>query len=166
MKIKSTLEWLLNPEVYNYRPQRRNTMDRYCKVLVIDDEFIIRQGMKHMIDWEKEGFQIVGEANNGQEGLEMIEMLKPNIVLADIVMPVIDGMELSKRVHNKHPDIQIIILSGYDKFEYVKSTLLYGAVDYILKPELNPKELLNALKKAADRIPGMVLVDDNEVRLS
>lgn len=139
-------------------------MNRYCKILVIDDEFIIRQGMKHMIDWEKEGFQIVGEASNGQEGLKMIESLRPNIVLADIVMPIIDGMELSKRIHNKYPEIQIIILSGYDKFEYVKSTLLYGAVDYILKPSLNPIELLKALKKAADRIPGMVLMKDNEVR--
>lgn len=139
-------------------------MNGYCKILVIDDEFIIRQGMKHMIDWEKEGFQIVGEASNGQEGLKMIESLQPNIVLTDIVMPIVDGMELSKQIQKRYPEIQIIILSGYDKFEYVKSTLLSGAVDYILKPTLNPTDLLKTLKKAAGRIPGMVLVKDDEVR--
>ena len=70
-------------------------MAEYCKVVIIDDEFIMRQGMKHMLDWEKEGFQIVGEASNGQEGLEVIEKTKPNIVLTDIVMPVLDGIEFS-----------------------------------------------------------------------
>lgn len=71
-------------------------MAEYCKVVIIDDEFIMRQGMKHMLDWEKEGFQIVGEASNGQEGLEVIEKTKPNIVLTDIVMPVLDGIEFSE----------------------------------------------------------------------
>lgn len=66
-------------------------MDDYCKVLIIDDEFITRQGIKHMILWEKEGFQIVGEASNGQEGLDLIGKLQPDIVLADIVMPVLNG---------------------------------------------------------------------------
>lgn len=70
-------------------------MAGYCKVVIIDDEYIMRQGMKHMLDWEKEGFQIVGEASNGQEGLEVIEKTLPNIVLADIVMPVL--MELNSR---------------------------------------------------------------------
>lgn len=64
-------------------------MAEYCKVVIIDDEFIMRQGMKHMLDWEKEGFQIVGEASNGQEGLEVIEKTKPNIVLTDIVLSLI-----------------------------------------------------------------------------
>jgi two-component system response regulator YesN len=138
-------------------------MSDYCKILIIDDEFIMRQGMKHLLDWEKEGFQIVGEASNGQEGLELIEQLSPHIILADIVMPVLNGMEFSKLVQKKYPQIQIIILSSYDNFEYVKSTLLNGAVDYILKPTLNPQDLLKVLKKAASRIPGMVLSRGNEI---
>ena len=105
-------------------------MEDYCKVLIIDDEFIMRQGMKHMLEWEKEGFQIVGEATNGQEGLDLIEKLEPDIVLADIVMPVLDGIEFSQILKQKYPGIQLIILSSYDKFEYVKSTLLNGASDY------------------------------------
>lgn len=138
-------------------------MENYCKVLIIDDEFIMRQGMKYMMDWEKEGFQIVGEATNGQEGLDLIEQVKPDIVLADIVMPVLDGIEFSKILGQRHPEIQLVILSSYDKFEYVKSTLLNGAVDYILKPTLNPEILLKTLNKAARNIPGLVLRKDKEM---
>lgn len=138
-------------------------MADYCKVLIIDDEFIMRQGMKHMLDWEKEGFQIVGEASNGQEGLLLVEEREPDIVLADIVMPVIDGIEFSEIIGKRFPSIQLIILSSYDKFEYVKTTLLNGASDYILKPTLNPEILLSALHKAVGKIPGMQLPDRKEV---
>ncbi|WP_277238783.1 response regulator [Merdimonas faecis] len=138
-------------------------MEDYCKVLIIDDEFIMRQGMKHMLEWEKEGFQIVGEATNGQEGLDLIEKLEPDIVLADIVMPVLDGIEFSQILKQKYPEIQLIILSSYDKFEYVKSTLLNGASDYILKPTLNPEILLKTLQKAARNIPGLTLRKEKEL---
>lgn len=132
-------------------------MSNYCKVLVIDDEFITRQGIKHMILWEQEGFQIVGEASNGQEGLEMIEKYQPDIVLADIVMPVLNGIDFSLILQERYPDIRLIILSSYDNFEYVRTTLLNGAVDYVLKPTLNPQILLRALKKAVRSIPGFHL---------
>lgn len=132
-------------------------MAEYCKVVIIDDEFIMRQGMKHMLDWEKEGFQIVGEASNGQEGLEVIEKTKPNIVLTDIVMPVLDGIEFSEILNKRFPEMQLVILSSYIKFEYVKATFLNGVVDYILKPTLNPEILLSTLKKVAGKIPGMEL---------
>lgn len=138
-------------------------MSEYCKVLIVDDEFLMRQGMKHMLEWEKEGFQIVGEASNGQEGLDLVEQLKPHIVLADIVMPVIDGIEFSEILEKKFPFIQLIILSSYDKFEYVKTTLLHGAADYILKPTLNPDILLKALLKAAEKIPNLTLNVKKEV---
>lgn len=132
-------------------------MSEYCKVLIIDDEFITRQGIKHMILWEQEGFQVVGEASNGQEGLEMIEKYQPDIVLADIVMPVLNGIDFSLILQERYPDIKLIILSSYDNFEYVRATLLSGAVDYVLKPTLNPEILLHALKKAAHSIPGLHL---------
>lgn len=141
-------------------------MDRYCKVVIIDDEFIMRQGMKHMMNWEEEGFQVVGEATNGREGLDLIEKLMPDIVLADIVMPVLDGIEFSKILKERYPDIQLIILSSYDKFEYVKETLLNGAVDYILKPSMNPGMLLKTLKKAASNIPGMQTLKQSGISFS
>lgn len=132
-------------------------------MLVIDDEFITRQGIKHMLLWEQEGFQIVGEASNGQEGLEMIEKYHPEIVLADIVMPVLNGIDFSLILQEKYPDIKLIILSSYDNFEYVRTTLLNGAVDYVLKPTLNPEILIRALKKAARSIPGFQL--DKKVKV-
>lgn len=135
----------------------------YCKVLIVEDEFIMRQGMKHMLEWEKEGFTIVGEATNGQEALEKIEELKPNIIISDIVMPILDGVDFSKVVQKKYPDIQIIILSSYDNFDYVKNTFLHGVIDYILKPTLNPSQLINTLKKAVKKIPGFELAQNENI---
>lgn len=137
-------------------------MEKYCKVLIVEDEFIMRQGIKHMINWESEGFTIVGESTNGKEALDIIEEVKPNIIISDIVMPILDGVDFSKIVQKKYPEIQIVILSSYDKFEYVKNTLLSGAVDYVLKPTLTPSNLILTLKKAVNRIPGMKLMKNDE----
>lgn len=138
----------------------------YCRVLIVEDEFIMRQGMKHMIEWEKEGFTIVGEATNGEEALQLIEVLKPNIVISDIVMPILNGVDFSKAIQKKYPEVQIIILSSYDNFEYVKDTLLSGAIDYILKPTLNQVQLLVSLNKAVNRIPGLELIKDEDMYYS
>ncbi|MFC0272871.1 response regulator [Metabacillus herbersteinensis] len=126
-----------------------------CRILIVDDEQLIRQGIKHYVQWEQEGFQIVGEASNGQEALELIELTKPHIVLTDIVMPIMDGEELTRIVKSKYPHIQIIILSSFGEFEYVRSTFQSGAVDYILKPKLDAETLLNVLTTAASRIPSL-----------
>lgn len=140
-------------------------MADYCRILIIDDEFIMRQGLKHMLDWERQGFEIVGEASNGKEGLELIAGCNPHIVLCDIVMPQMDGVDFSKMVQSVYPEVQIIILSSYDNFEYVKGALQSGAVDYVLKPTLNPQELLEILKRAAKKIPGLTLIQEDRVSL-
>ncbi|BBF45209.1 two-component response regulator yesN [Lachnospiraceae bacterium KM106-2] len=141
-------------------------MCSYCKILIVDDELIMRKGIRHIIDWEQEGFEIVGEASNGKEALSQIETLKPDIIIADVVMPVLNGVDFSKILNEKYPNIQLIILSSYNDFNFVRSTLLNQAVDYILKPTLNQEELLKALKKAVLRIPGMVLKQDHSVHIS
>ena len=128
------------------------------KVLIVDDEFIMRQGLRYMIAWEKEGYTIIGEASNGKEAFDLIEKERPDIVISDIVMPLMDGVDFTVAVHHRFPDIQMIILSGYDKFEYVKQTFMNGVVDYILKPTLTPHEVLTVLKKAAKNIPGYELL--------
>lgn len=126
-----------------------------CRILIVDDEILIRQGIKHYIDWEQEGFLIVGEASNGQEALEIIEAAKPHIIMTDIVMPIMDGEELTKIVKERYPQIEIIILSSFGEFDYVRSTFQSGVVDYILKPKLDAQGLLKVLKTAASKIPAL-----------
>lgn len=127
------------------------------KVLIVDDEYIMRQGLRYMISWEEEGFQIVGEATNGQEALHQIEQLQPHIVLCDVVMSLMDGIDFVTSVHRLYPSIEILVLSGYDKFEYVRRTLLNGASDYILKPTLNPQVLRQSLQNALHRLSPALL---------
>ncbi|ERI92491.1 response regulator receiver domain protein [Clostridiales bacterium oral taxon 876 str. F0540] len=134
-----------------------------CKILIVDDEYLLRQGIKHLVDWEKEGFSIVGEASNGKEALGLIETLKPHIILSDIVMPVMDGLELVKYVKENYPQIQIVILSGYSDFNYVKGTFKLGVNDYILKPKLNPDEIVTLLKNIALNIPNLT-ISTNEAK--
>ncbi|MGM0877913.1 MAG: response regulator transcription factor [Bacillota bacterium] len=123
------------------------------RILIVDDEKLIRQGIKHYINWEQEGFQVIGEASNGQEALELLELTNPHIILTDIVMPIMDGEELTRIVKTKYPHIQIIILSSFGEFDYVRSSFQSGAVDYILKPKLDAQGLLNVLRTAASKIP-------------
>ncbi|MEH7332383.1 response regulator transcription factor [Neobacillus drentensis] len=132
-----------------------------CRTLIVDDEMLIRQGIKHYIDWEQEGFLIVGEASNGQEALELIESTNPHIIITDIVMPIMDGEELTRIVKEQYPQIEIIILSSFGEFDYVRSTFQNGVVDYILKPKLDAQNLLKALKTASSRIPAFQKVARN-----
>jgi two-component system response regulator YesN len=125
----------------------------YCKVLIVDDEVLIRQGIKHFMNWEQEGFHIIGEASNGQEALELIAELRPHIVLTDIVMPVMDGEELTRQIKLHFPDIEVIVLSSFGEFDYVRSTFQSGVADYILKPKLDMQHLLTVLKLTAEKIP-------------
>lgn len=130
-----------------------------CKIVVVDDEMLVRQGIIHLLDWEGEGFQIVGEASNGREAFELIESQRPHIILTDIVMPVMDGEELIRLVKGMYPEIEVIVLSSFSEFEYVRSTFQSGVADYILKPRLEAASLLAVLKKTAQRIPVLQQVD-------
>ncbi|HHW47881.1 MAG TPA: response regulator [Clostridiaceae bacterium] len=118
------------------------------RVLIVDDELLIRTTLKYMLDWEAIGFTLSGEAANGREALEFIKKSTPDIILLDMRMPVMDGLQLSYELKKDYPDVQMIILSNYDDFEYVKNTLKNGAVDYILKHNLNEDTLRDALLRA------------------
>ena len=132
-------------------------MNNLCKILIVDDEYLLRQGIKYLVDWNKEGFDIIGEASNGKEALDFIEKLKPHIIISDIVMPIMDGVDLAKIAKTKYPEIQIVILSGYSDFNYVKDTFKLGVNDYILKPKLDPEELVLLLKNTACNISNFTL---------
>ncbi|MBP2116324.1 response regulator transcription factor [Paenibacillus silagei] len=130
-------------------------MNPICKVLIVDDEILVRQGIKYVLDWEQEGFHIVGEAANGQEALNSLQTLQPHIIITDIVMPVMDGEELTRLVKRDYPATEVIVLSSFSEFHYVRSTFQHGVADYILKPKLEAGALLQVLQKTRDRIPGL-----------
>jgi two-component system response regulator YesN len=118
------------------------------KVLIVDDDILSRANLKSLLDWGKHGFEICGEASNGQIAVNMIDKMIPDIVITDISMPVMDGIELIEYIERKYVEIKVIALSGYNDFDYVRQSMKKGAVDYILKHELDSKVLINALEMA------------------
>lgn len=130
-------------------------METTCKVLIVDDEMLVRQGIIHLLDWRSEGFEIVGEAANGKEALEMVDLFQPHIILTDVVMPVMGGEELTRIVKGIYPETEIVVLSSFGEFEYVRSTFKSGVADYMLKPKLDKVSLLAVLRKTAQRIPAL-----------
>lgn len=115
------------------------------KVLIVDDEAIVRIGLKSMIDWESHGFQLIGEANDGRRALEIFRQNQPEIVITDLKMPVMDGLQLIRRLKELSAHCRVIVLSSYDDFSLVKEAMKLGAVDYLLKLEMEPDQLLEAL---------------------
>ncbi|RAK05170.1 YesN/AraC family two-component response regulator [Halanaerobium saccharolyticum] len=122
------------------------------KVMLIDDEVLVRVGLKSLINWEENGYQIIAEASNGQEGLNLIRERKPEIVIVDIKMPLKDGITLIQEVREMNLATKFIVLSSFDDFKLVKKAMKLGAVDYLLKLELDEKELLKSLENAAESI--------------
>ncbi|MCL6458293.1 MAG: response regulator transcription factor [Gorillibacterium sp.] len=118
------------------------------KVILVDDEMFTRKGLMKLIDWEACGFQVVEEADNGEDALEVIRRIQPELVVTDIRMPVLDGLELIRRVtEGRVANPVFIILSGYDDFNYAQRAVRYGVHDFILKPidELHFTETLQGL---------------------
>ena len=104
------------------------------KVLLVDDEIMIREGFKRLFDWEAHGCEVVGEASDGMEALAQIDTLLPDIVIMDINIPIMNGLKVIEVSRTKHPEIAYVIVSGYDDFSYCKKALQLQITDYILKP--------------------------------
>lgn len=104
------------------------------KMVVADDERVIRKGIISSIDWTSYGIEIVGKASNGQEAAQLCFSKQPDIVLLDIRMPILDGLEAAKIIKQSLPNIKIVFLTGYDDVEYLKTALKLRASDYLLKP--------------------------------
>ena len=121
------------------------------KVLFVDDEILTRQSISRNTPWEEAGFTLVGAAENGKQAIEMVEEKLPDLVLTDICMPIMDGIGLASYIHENHPEIKVVILSGYDDFDYAKSALKYEVVDYILKP-ITSFELKEELDKIREKL--------------
>ena len=121
------------------------------KVFLVEDEMVIRRGIKNSIDWEKEGYIFCGEASDGELAYPMIIKEKPDIQITDIRMPFMDGLELCKLVKKELPNIKILILSGYDEFDYAKEAIRLGVTEYLLKP-ISSGKLLEALNGVSESI--------------
>lgn len=120
------------------------------KIVIIDDEKWIRKLVIKLLPHNKFSMKICGEAEDGIEGLKLIKDCKPDIIITDIRMPLLSGLELIKRVNKEHPSSQIIVISGYDNFDYAQKAIKYGVVDFILKP-IEQHELENAIRNAVKR---------------
>lgn len=118
------------------------------KIVIVDDEVLVRANIKMLLAGCEDEFFICGEASNGAEALEILDKLLPDVVITDMKMPVLDGLALSAKIKNQYPKTAIIALSNYDDYEYVRGTLQNGAIDYILKHNLNRTNLFEALRKA------------------
>ena len=107
---------------------------RKLKVLIVDDELTIREGFKRLFPWEEHDCEVVGEASDGIEAINKIDLCMPEIVIMDINIPVINGLEVIKIAKAKYPHIGFIVVSGYDDFSYCKEAIKLKVSDYILKP--------------------------------
>nr|WP_255654488.1 response regulator [Cohnella sp. REN36] len=120
--------------------------------MVVDDELIVRIGMKSVIDWEGNGFRYAGEASDGLEALAILDAVNPDILLTDIKMPNMNGIELIETVKRSKPGVRILVLSSHDEFDYVKNAMKLGADDYVLKASVDPDKLIRLLREAAGKL--------------
>lgn len=121
------------------------------KVLIVDDEYLIRSLIRMRIDWEENGMEIVGEAGCPDEAMRMVEELKPDIIFTDICMPKLDGIDFAGRVLEKYPSIRIAVITGHDDFSFMQRSIRAGIVDYLMKP-IQADELLAASRRMCESI--------------
>lgn len=125
--------------------------NRLLTVFIVDDEKLIRDGMKKLLKWEENGFQICGEAANGRDALQGILNCTPDIVLMDLRMPTMDGLALTAALRKQVPSAEVIVITGYDEFEFAKEAIRNGVFDYLLKP-VSSRELLETLLRLKQKI--------------
>ncbi len=125
-------------------------MDLY-RVLLVDDEEDIRVGISRKMDWNSLGFTLVGEAENGEEALELAEQLHPDVVLTDIKMPFMDGLELCRHLKQSLPAAKLVVFSGFDDFEYARQAVGMNVFEYILKP-INAPELSQVMTRLKEEL--------------
>lgn len=122
------------------------------QVLIVDDEPIVKIALRSMIDWESLGFHICATASNGEEALEMAERFHPDLMICDLKMPVMDGIDLIKTAKDRKMDCEFLVISNYEDFNYVRTALVLGASDYMLKVSISPEELTSQLQKIKTKL--------------
>ena len=132
------------------------------KILIVDDEALVRLGMQSIIPWELHGYEVIGTASTGIEALKMAKNYPPDIVLADIVMPEMDGLEFIHQLHNDLPLCKFIILSCKDDIEYYRKAIKEGVSEYLQKSSLNPYEILQAVNRVSNEIRKQRVFDNSD----
>src|SRR5690349_3130613 len=118
------------------------------KVFFVEDEIITREGIRDNIDWRASGFEFCGEASDGELALPLLRAAQPDVLITDIKMPFMDGLQLSKIVRERMPQVKIVVLSGHDEFEYAQQAIELGVAEYLLKP-VSVQHLHHTLQKIA-----------------
>lgn len=122
------------------------------KTLIVDDEHLVRKGLMLTLPWASHGFQIVGEADNGESALELMSRQPVDLLLTDLTMPAMDGFELMKRVMERYPAVHTVVLTCHQDFHFVQDALRLGAIDYVVKTDLADDVLEEMLRRIADRL--------------
>ncbi|WP_438346935.1 response regulator transcription factor [Paenibacillus sp. FA6] len=123
------------------------------RVMIVDDETILRTGIIHLCNWNEHNIEIVAQASNGQEALDSMDKVRPHVVITDIVMPIMDGVEFTKMMRLQYPDIKVVVLSSYSEFDYVREVFKYGVTDYLLKPKVSASELIALIQSLCGELP-------------
>lgn len=123
------------------------------KLLIVEDEPIIRRGLVQSIDWRNVGFTVIADAADGKKALKCIEIELPDVILTDIRMPIMDGLELMSIVNQQYPTIRQVVLSGYSDFSYAQHAIQCGVLAYILKPTRD-EEIYEAFRKVKSMLDG------------
>src|SRR5581483_4496647 len=121
------------------------------KVFFVEDEIVTREGIRDNVDWQAEGFELCGEAPDGEMALPLLQATKPDVLITDIKMPFMDGLQLSKIVRERMPQTKVVILSGHDEFEYAREAIQLGVTEYLLKP-VTVQDIHHVLQKLARQI--------------
>lgn len=121
------------------------------KVVCVEDEIVTREGIRDSVDWQGHGFEFCGEAPDGEIALPLVQATQPDVLITDIKMPFMDGLQLSKIVHERMPRVKIIILSGHDEFEYAQEAIKIGVTEYLLKP-VTVQDLHNVLERLGTQL--------------
>ena len=124
------------------------------QVLIVDDEPIVKIALQSMLNWEELGFHICATASNGEEALEAAERFDPDLIICDLKMPVLDGIGLIRTDKEKGIDCEFLVISNYEDFNFVRTALVLGAFDYILKVSISPEDLTEQLKKIRSKLDG------------
>jgi two-component system response regulator YesN len=120
--------------------------------MIVDDEYVVRKGLMHIVPWRHYDIELVGEASNGQKALEQLAERPVDLLVTDLTMPIMDGFQLIRQVKRQHPSTRTVVLTCHQDFHLVQEALRLGAIDYIVKTELENDKLVKSIERIVERL--------------